>query len=101
MDHEPVRGGGYRKAACDICDKRYRKEYDRKRAEAGYWKMAPEDIQPRVYKSKTGHTGISPLPTGKYQAYVDKNGKRVYLGVYATIEDAIKARDEYMVNMQI
>jgi len=47
----------------------------------------------RVRKnSTTGVTGVSRLPSGKYEAYISFQKKRYNLGCYATIAEAAKAR---------
>ena len=40
----------------------------------------------------TGYTGIEKRPNGKYVVQISINRKRKYLGVYATLEEAIEAR---------
>ena len=40
----------------------------------------------------TGHTGIAPL-NGKYRAYLTRNKKNKHLGTFATIAEAVSARE--------
>lgn len=48
----------------------------------------------KVHKqNKTGHKNIS-IRNGRYAVHIYKNGKQHYIGSYAELEDAIKARDE-------
>lgn len=44
--------------------------------------------------STTRINGVSPLKSGKYQAYITIKGKRKYLGVYSDLESAKTARQE-------
>lgn len=50
----------------------------------------------RKYKTNSsGRTGVNFHPkTGKWQARIAVEGKRVYLGLYEDFEDAVKAREE-------
>ena len=42
--------------------------------------------------NKTGYTGISNYMDGKYRAQIKHNYKKIHLGVFEKIEDAINAR---------
>ena len=42
--------------------------------------------------NKTGHTGVAVHPSGKYTAQIKHNYKRKQLGIFDTIEQALKAR---------
>lgn len=42
--------------------------------------------------NKTGHTGVAVHPSGKYTAQIKHNYKKVHLGVFKTIKEAVKAR---------
>lgn len=55
---------------------------------------ATQSFNRRISKDNTsGYTGISRRKdTGKYQAYISKNGKRYVLGCFDTFEDAVIAR---------
>lgn len=45
--------------------------------------------------SSTGHTGVSYMKQyGKYRAYITLHRKQIYLGLYETLEEAVKARKE-------
>lgn len=46
-------------------------------------------------KSKTKYPGISILPTGKYKARITVNRKRIHIGHFDNLEEAISARKEY------
>lgn len=48
-----------------------------------------------IYSNNTsGHKGVSfNIGVGKWQAYICKDGVNKYLGVFDSIEDAVKARD--------
>lgn len=51
--------------------------------------------QRKSTKNTSGTVGVSKRKdTGKYQAYITKNGKTIKLGSYKTIEEAIQARKE-------
>ena len=52
----------------------------------------------KVRKSNTSrHTGISYHKTAKkYQVYTRENGKQVYVGLFADLDEAVKARDSAM-----
>jgi hypothetical protein len=44
--------------------------------------------------NKTGCKGVCKTKSGKYRAYIKKNGKQIALGYYETLEQAISARLE-------
>ena len=44
-------------------------------------------------QNKTGHKNIT-IRNGKYGVHIYKHGKQYYIGSYAQLEDAIRARDE-------
>ncbi|TCJ01567.1 hypothetical protein [Cytobacillus praedii] len=44
--------------------------------------------------NKTGHTGVCLFEGGKYRAYISRKGKRKYLGLFDTVDDAVNARKE-------
>jgi hypothetical protein len=53
----------------------------------------------RMYKNnKSGHAGVHRLPNGKWaaRAYSPETGKQFSLGDFTDIEDAIKARNDYI-----
>lgn len=43
--------------------------------------------------STTKVNGVSKLNSGKYRAYINSNKKHIHLGVFDSIDDAIKARE--------
>lgn len=48
--------------------------------------------KPRQSNNTTGFKGVHKLKsTGKYQAYIKKDGKRIHLGTYSTAQDAARA----------
>ena len=47
----------------------------------------------RPRSSKTGHTGIQKSQNGKYEARIKKNNKQYHLGTFATLEEAVEARE--------
>lgn len=51
-------------------------------------------LNKRKVPSKSGARGVWVTQTGKYQAMISVNNKRVYLGIYSDINDAINARRE-------
>lgn len=43
----------------------------------------------------SGYYGVSCMKScGRYEAYIHHNGKKIYLGLYATAEEAAKVRDK-------
>lgn len=51
--------------------------------------------RPIQSNNKTGFVGVSKFKrTGKFVAYITSNGKRIHLGYFNLIEEAVKARDE-------
>lgn len=46
----------------------------------------------RPSDNTSGHIGVSKMRCGRWQAYINRNRKRVSLGRFSTIEDAIAAR---------
>lgn len=44
--------------------------------------------------NSTGCKGVTLLKSGKYRAYIKKNGKQIALGCYETLEQAKKAREK-------
>lgn len=43
--------------------------------------------------NKTGHCGVSIIKsTGRYRATIKVNGKNIHIGVFGSMEDAVKAR---------
>jgi hypothetical protein len=44
--------------------------------------------------------GVTLTPSGKYSAYYDKNGIRYNIGRFPTQEEAKKAREEFIKNLQ-
>ena len=44
--------------------------------------------------STTGCKGVTHLKSGKYRAYIKKNGKQIALGCYDTLEQAQQAREK-------
>lgn len=63
---------------------------------------ASEPHNRKVRKDNTtGIRGVSiHNASGKYAAYIGKNGKNQYLGMYKTIEEAQKARDDAEIELQ-
>lgn len=49
---------------------------------------------PLKSNNTSGHTGVTKTKYGTYRAYITKNKKRIDLGQYKTIEEAINARRE-------
>lgn len=48
-----------------------------------------------MYSTNTsGHKGVTQLPTGRWRAVVWRDYKSIHVGVYATIGEAVAARDE-------
>jgi len=45
--------------------------------------------------SKTGHRHVYPFPEGGYVVSFKENGKKKHLGLYKTLEEALKQRDKY------
>lgn len=54
-----------------------------------------------MYRNNTlGHAGISfDKRYSTYRARMQSKGKRVYLGSFKTLEEAVKARQEYIANL--
>lgn len=47
----------------------------------------------------SGHKGVSwDNHVSKWRAYADKLGKRIYIGIYADLSEAINAREHYDAN---
>ena len=49
---------------------------------------------PRKNNNKSGFVGVCKAPNGSYRAYITKNKKRIGLGWYKTLEEAVNARKE-------
>jgi hypothetical protein len=45
--------------------------------------------------SRSGVSGVSQLPGGRWRASIAINGKRTHLGVYSTVEAASKVREKF------
>lgn len=46
--------------------------------------------QKLLRKNSTGYRGVSKRPNGKYEAYASLNGKKIGLGLFNNLEDAIQ-----------
>lgn len=44
--------------------------------------------------NKSGKTGVSILPSGRYKASIGFQGESIHLGCYGSFEDALKARED-------
>lgn len=52
----------------------------------------------RKMKSNTsGYIGVNPTPTGKWNAQININKKRLHLGTFKTALEAARARDTYII----
>jgi hypothetical protein len=50
----------------------------------------------RLYKcNRTGYHGITLTKSGKYSAKISINGKSKYIGIFTTLEDAVKERKKF------
>ena len=45
-------------------------------------------------KNNSGHTGVTVLKNGLYRATITLDGKQIHLGVYKSLDEAIRAREE-------
>lgn len=43
--------------------------------------------------NKSGYPGVCSHGNNKYRAYISRKGKRVYLGLFDTVEEAVRARE--------
>ncbi|OHX43429.1 AP2 domain-containing protein [Cytobacillus oceanisediminis] len=48
----------------------------------------------KMSNNKSGYTGVCSHGENKYRAYISRKGKRKYLGLFDTIDEAAKARKE-------
>ena len=52
-------------------------------------------------KANNRFTGVKLVPSGRWQASVCRNYKTIYIGTFDTEEDAIKARKEFIEQLQL
>ena len=52
-------------------------------------------------KANNNSIGVKLVPSGRWQASICRNYKTIYIGTYNTKEDAIKARKEYIEQLQL
>lgn len=52
-------------------------------------------------KNKTGYVGIRIMPNGKFCVRVKYEGKRVRVGTFKTIEEAVKRRNKHIIDNRL